>query len=134
MSRKNARETLYKLVFEYLFSKAPNEHTEELLLLDASLTADDREYVKSSYAGIAERYDELCTIISKYITGYSSVDRLVKADLAALLIATYELTCSPDIPASVSINEAVELAKNYDSEEAASFVNGVLGGYAKSGA
>ena len=126
MSRKNARETLYKLVFEYLFSKAPNEHTEELLLLDASLTADDREYVKSSYAGIAERYDELCTIISKYITGYSSVDRLVKGDLAALLISAYELKCSPEIPSSVSINEAVELVKQFSTSKSSGFVNGVL--------
>ena len=126
MSRKNARETLYKLVFEYLFSGELNERTEGLLLLDASLTEDDREYVRLTYQGIATRYDELCSLISKYITGYSSVDRLVKGDLAALLISTYELMCSPDIPASVSINEAVELVKQFSTSKSSGFVNGVL--------
>ena len=94
--------------------------------MDASLTADDREYVKSSYAAIAERYDELCAIISKYITGYSSVDRLVKGDLAALLISAYELKFSPEIPSSVSINEAVELVKQFSTSKSSGFVNGVL--------
>ena len=126
MSRKNARETLYKLVFEYLFSGSLNDRTEELLLLDASLTSDDREYVKRAYEGIAKRYDELCSVISKYITGYSSVDRLVKGDLAAILISSYELMYSPDIPASVSINEAVELVKQFSTAKSSGFVNGVL--------
>jgi len=126
MSRKNARETLYKLVFEYLFSRETNERTEGLLLLDASLTEDDRDYVRSTYQGIADRYDELTSVIAGYITGYSSVDRLVKADLASLLISTYELMCSPDIPASVSINEAIELVKQFSTSKSCGFVNGVL--------
>ena len=126
MSRKNARETLYKLVFEFLFSGERNDKTEGLLLMDASLTADDRDYIRSTYQGIAERYDEICSLISKYITGYSSVDRLVKGDLTALLISAYELMCSPDIPASVSINEAVELVKQFSTSKSSGFVNGVL--------
>ena len=126
MSRKNARETLYKLVFEYLFSGTKNGQTEGLLLLDASLTDDDRDYVRASYEGISAHYDELSSVISKYIPGYSSVDRLVKGDFAALLISTYELLYSPDIPASVSINEAVELVKRFSTSKSSSFVNGVL--------
>ena len=117
---------MYKLVFEYLFSRETNERTEEILLLDASLTDDDRDYVRSAYQGIADCYDELTSIIAKYSTGYSSVDRLVKADLASLLISTYELMCSPDIPASVSINEAVELVKQFSTSKSCGFVNGVL--------
>lgn len=126
MSRKNARETLYKLVFEYLFTKELNEQTETLLLYDASLSEDDRDYIRAAYDGIAAHYDELCSRITKYTTGYSSVDRLVKGDLTAILISAYELAYIPDIPASVSINEAVELVKQFSTSKSSSFVNGVL--------
>ena len=126
MSRKNARETLYKLVFEYLFAREINEQTEGLLLLDASLTADDTEYITKCYAGIADHYDELTSYVVKYTTGYASVDRLVKGDLTAMLISAYELLYLPEIPASVSISEAVELVKQFSTSKSSGFVNGVL--------
>ncbi len=126
MSRKNARETLYKLVFEYLFTKELNEQTEELLLLDASLSDDDKEYIRGCYNGIAEHFDQLTNDIVKYTTGYSSVDRLVKGDLTAMLISAYELAYCPEIPASVSISEAVELVKQFSTSKSSGFVNGVL--------
>ena len=126
MSRKNARETLYRLIFEYLFSKERNEQTEGILLCDASLTADDKDYIRRCYVGISDHYEELCSRIVKYCIGYSSVDRLVKGDLTALLIASYELLYFPEIPASVSINEAVELVKRFSTSKSSGFVNGVL--------
>ena len=126
MSRKNARETLYKLVFEYLFTKEINEQTEGMLLLDASLTDDDKDYIRKCYLGIAEHFDDLTASIVKYTTGYSSVDRLVKGDLTAMLISAYELVFCPEIPASVSISEAVELVKQFSTSKSSGFVNGVL--------
>jgi len=126
MSRKNARETLYKLIFEYLFSKEINEQTMELLLLDATLTADDKEYISKCYHGISDKAEDLTDLIMKYTTGYSSADRLVKGDLTAMLISSYELTYCPDIPSSVSINEAVELVKRFSTSKSSGFVNGVL--------
>ena len=126
MSRKNARETLYKLVFEYLFTKEINEQTEGMLLLDASLSEDDKEYIRKCYQGISAHFDELTASIAKYTTAYSSVDRLVKGDLTAMLISAYELTYCPEIPASVSISEAVELVKQFSTSKSSGFVNGVL--------
>ena len=126
MSRKNARETLYKLVFEYLFTKQLNEQTEGLLLLDASLTEDDKVYIKRCYEGISEHFDELTSYVVKYTTGYSTVDRLVKGDLTAMLISAYELAYVPEMPASVSISEAVELVKQFSTSKSSGFVNGVL--------
>ena len=126
MSRKNARETLYKLVFEYLFAKERNEQTMQLLLFDATLTEDDKRYITEIYQGISERVEELTALIMKYTTGYSSADRLVKGDLTAMLISAYELSYCPDIPASVSINEAVELVKRFSTSKSSGFVNGVL--------
>ena len=126
MSRKNARETVYKLVFEYLFSREVNEQTMGLLLLDASLTEDDKAYIDKCYRGIADHYDELTAYVVKYATGYATVDRLVKGDLTAMLISVYELVYAPEIPASVSISEAVELVKQFSTSKSSGFVNGVL--------
>ena len=133
MSRKNARETLYKLVFEYLFTKEINEQTEGMLFLDASLSDDDKEYIRKCYQGIAANYDELTARIIKYTTGYASVDRLVKGDLTAMLISAYELAFCPEIPASVSISEAVELVKQFSTSKSSGFVNGVLASINKEG-
>ena len=126
MSRKNARETLYKLVFEYLFSKEINEQTESILFCDASLSEDDKNYIHKCYVGIAEHFDELTGFITKYTTAYSSVDRLVKGDLTAMLISAYELVYCPEIPAGASISEAVELVKQFSTSKSSGFVNGVL--------
>ena len=60
-----------------------------------------------------------------------SVDRIAAIERAALRIAVLELAERPDVPASVAIDEAVRLTKRYASPEAASFVNGVLGGVAR---
>ena len=133
MSRKNARETLYKLVFEYLFTKEINEQTEGMLLLDASLSDDDKDYIRKCYQGIAANYDDLTARIIKYTTGYASVDRLVKGDLTAMLISAYELAFCPEIPASVSISEAVELVKQFSTSKSSGFVNGVLASINKEG-
>jgi transcription antitermination protein NusB len=60
------------------------------------------------------------------------LDRLGKVDLSILRLAIYELTAG-ETPPSVVINEAVELAKKYSSQEAAKFINGILGAYLRSG-
>ena len=117
---------MYKLVFEYLFTKEINEQTEGILLLDASLTEDDKEYIRKSYLGIAANYDVLTAYVVKYTAGYASVDRLVKGDLTAMLISAYELAYCPEIPTSVSISEAVELVKQFSTSKSSGFVNGVL--------
>ena len=126
MSRKNARETLYKLVFEYLFSHEINEQTEGILLLDATLSSDDKEYIRKCYRGVAEHFDDLTAYIVKYSSGYASTDRLVKGDLTAILISAYELAYCPEIPSGVSISEAVELVKQFSTSKSSGFVNGVL--------
>ena len=114
------------MVFEYLFTKEINEQTETLLLYDASLTEEDKDYIRSCYRGIAEHYDELTSFITRFATGYASVDRLVKGDLTAMMISSYELAYLPDIPASVSISEAVDLVKQFSTSKSSGFVNGVL--------
>ena len=131
MSRKAAREILYQLIFEYLLSGSPNRDTLEIMLLDGSLGESDREYVESSYFGVIEQCGALKDEIAAFAIDFKA-DRLFKTDLAALLLALYEIKTIGDIPEAVSINEAVNLVKKYSTEKSYSYVNGVLSGYVKS--
>lgn len=126
MSRHTAREYLFKLTFEYLFNKEYNEQTIDAYLLDATLSDDDRTYIKNVYTGVIDHFDEIEGVIAKFADGYV-VDRIYKPDLAAMIVSTYELKyMSGSIPAAVSINEAVDIVKKFSTEKSKSFVNGVL--------
>lgn len=125
MSRRSAREVVFKLVFEFSFLKERNEKSLELFLADAKLTEDDRDYIVNTYRGIAENYDRLLAVISDCTEGYV-VERIYRPDLAALILAAFELIYLPEVPSSVAISEAVELVKRYSSEKSNKFVNGVL--------
>ena len=65
-----------------------------------------------------------------YSKGWKT-NRLPKVNLAILRLAIYEIKYVDDVPASVAINEAVELAKKYSGEGDYSFINGILGSVAK---
>ena len=109
MSRKVARENTYKLIFEYLFGRTPNARTYSVLSC-GDMDENDIKYMEKAYYGVIENYDELTEIIKKYSEGFA-LDRIFKPDLSALLLAIYEMKYMDDIPAPVSINEAVELVK-----------------------
>lgn len=125
MSRSTAREHLFQLTFEQLFSEDKNDVTLEAYLMDASLTDSDKLYVRKAYDGIYMHLDELKGIVAKYSNGFN-IDRIYKPDLAAMIVSVYEMKYVPEVPAAVSINEAVELVKRYSTEKSKSYVNGVL--------
>lgn len=125
MSRKLARESAYKLVFEFLFTNQPNDYTLELLMYDKELDEEDKLYIDNVYKGVIDKYSELSDYLSAFAIGYRA-ERIVKADKAALLLAAYEMKFMDDIPLSVSINEAVDLVKRFSTEKSSSFVNGIL--------
>jgi len=130
MSRKDAREMAMRLLFQKAFTEEID--LERLRDMDESLSIDqkDLEYVHSVLEGFALHQQEIDGIISKYAKGWS-LDRIWRVDLAILRLAIYEILYREDIPASVSINEGVELAKRYGTEKSSSFVNGILGRFVK---
>jgi N utilization substance protein B len=89
------------------------------------------DYISTVYRGVISKYDELKDIVAEYARGFD-VDRVYKLDLAALLLAIYEMKYMPDIPLGTSIAEAVELVKIYSTEKSYSFVNGILSSVYKS--
>ncbi len=128
MTRKQAREEAFILVFEKEF----NDNTVEEILETAKevrdLTPD--EYISTVFSGVFEHLEELDCIISDKSVGWK-IGRISKTALGILRLAIFEMKYLDDIPVSVSINEAVELCKKYATGDDASFVNGILSSVAK---
>lgn len=128
MTRRQAREEAFILIFEKVFN---NDSVEEILEIATEVrdfTPD--EYIKTVFGGVYEKIDELDEIISKNSIGWS-IKRISKTALCVLRLAIYEIKYMESIPVSVSINEAVELCKKYATNDDASFVNGILSTVAK---
>lgn len=96
---------------------------------DPEPTRENREatvaFSRLLVAGTVERIDEVDRAIERHLVHWK-LERLAKVDLAILRLGAYSLLFQPDIPASVTIDEAVELAREYGSDESYRFVNGVL--------
>ncbi len=128
MTRKEAREEAFILVFE---KELNDDALEEILALAEEvrdIKADD--YIKKVFFGVFENLEKIDAIISQNAVGWN-IKRITKTALAVLRLAIYEIEFYDEIPVSVSINEAVELAKKYATKEDASFVNGILSTVAK---
>ena len=121
-----ARESCFKLMFEYEFLKERNDISLSAYLESEDITEDDKQFIQNEYDGLIEYNQKLEEIISKYLKGYT-LSRIYKIDLAILKIAVYEMLFSnTETPKNVVINEAVELSKKYSTDKSYSFVNGVL--------
>lgn len=128
ISRYKMREQAVLLVFERLFSDTDLDEI-------ADNIADSRDEFYSDYAITTAKEIELkAEEIDKYISDNLSkgwkIRRISRISLAILRVAVYEMKYVEEVPVSVAINEAVELAKKYSTDDA-SFINGVLGSVAK---
>ncbi len=124
MQRKIARENAFILIFE---SVCKTEETAEEIFDKAvnvrGLETDD--YVKNVFFGSYENSKKIEEAMEKHLMGWKK-ERISHVSMAILRLACYEIMFLSDIPARVSINEAIELSKKYDEEKSYSFVNGVL--------
>lgn len=124
MKRREAREQAFALVF----AKSINHDSIRDIVTAANeageVPIDD--FAEAAAAGVEANETALDEKIESFTRGWT-VSRLSKVSLSILRLAAYEILFDKEIPASVSINEAVELAKKYGTAEDAPFVNGVLG-------
>lgn len=129
MSRTKARDYAYKLVFEWLFNKERKEESPTMnsIFEDSEIDLSDKEYIKKVVGGVESSYDELCDLVRTNSRNFT-IDRMFKPDLAAILLAAYEIKYMPDIPPAVSISEVLNLVKLYSTPDSYVFVNGVLAG------
>ena len=131
MTRKEARENCFKLLFEYEVQKIT---AQEALNLFYELTDDvdgQSDYIDNTVKTTIENIEAIDAIIEEYSKGWK-VSRLAKVNLAVLRVAVCELLYMDNIADSIAINEAVEIAKIYNDEKAGKFVNGVLSSVYKS--
>ena len=134
MSRRLARETCFKLMFEYEFLRMKNDMTLEQFLQDDNLQQEDKNFVVEEYQGLIEHDQQIMDIIKSNLKQYT-LSRIYKVDLAILKVAVYELKFSKqNTPSNVVINEAVELAKKYSTDKSYGFVNGILASVVKNDA
>lgn len=143
MSRTKAREIALHLIFEMGFQQFEDEKLNDRLdesimasisgdiaLYAGKLTEQQTQYIRTVVKGVASRLDELDETVERYAKGWK-LSRLSRMTIAVLRLAIYEMRYVEDVPTGVAINEAVALAKVYDTNEAASFINGVLGSIAR---
>ena len=128
MSRRNTRKNAFYLLFQLDFVP-PDEKEESKRIFFEQLENPeqlDLDYIQQTVEGVLLHKDEIDAMIDQVAVGWSTL-RMNKVDLAILRLAIYEMRFSQETPQKVAINEAVELAKKFSSDEAPSFINGILG-------
>ena len=127
MSRTELREHIFRMLFRIEFNSAEEMKEQEGFYFEdlEEATGKDQEYILDKYRAIVEKKEEIDTLLNEVSEGWKTT-RMNRVDLTILRLATYELKWDEEVPTGVAINEAVELAKRYSSDQGPSFVNGVL--------
>ncbi|WP_055071074.1 transcription antitermination factor NusB [Clostridium massiliamazoniense] len=127
MNRKKSREYLLQLVYQMGITGDSAQDVFDMFMEDEEISKNnlDLEYIKTSLIGIAENKEIIEEKISAQLVNWK-INRIAKVNLAILKVAVYEMMHKEDIPAKVSINEAIELCKKFSEEKSISFINGVL--------
>ena len=124
MNRREARETVFTLLYERNFQIEEDVQAQYGLALELRELPDDT-YMREVYLGVIEHQNDLDEKIVAH-SGTWSIPRMSKITRTILRLSVYEMVYRSDIPFNISINEAVELAKKYEDEKAPSFINGIL--------
>lgn len=144
MTRANARELAVHLIYSMDFTgEEPDQIVAQRLekeyyscLSEENAVYSDRPspaqtaYIDQVVSGVANRSDELDSFISQYAISWD-VSRISRLARAVMRLAMFEILYIEDVPTGVAISEAVRIVKMYDGEETSSFVNGVLGSFAR---
>jgi len=127
MTKREEREHLFKLLFCKDFHDIEELKEQVELYQTQQEVGNEEEFapVKVKLEAIVEKEGTIDMILSDAAEGWK-LNRMGKAELTILRIATYEIRYDEDVPDKVAINEAVELAKKYGNDASSGFVNGVL--------
>lgn len=131
MSRKLAREWIVKFIFQLSINEEFDNYDLEKFCIHYEINENQMVFIKESVDSIVKNLEIIDSKIEKKLIGWD-MKRLFNIDKAILRVATNEILFNDNIPSKVSINEAVEIAKKYSSEDSYKFINGVLGSIARS--
>lgn len=131
MRRRKAREYALQFLFQYDFiGKRPDRKDLDEFWTDREGDAEVREFTEDIIFGTIDRLPEIDEAIQKAAEHWV-LQRMAAVDRNILRCAAYELLFRKDIPSTVTINEAIEIAKKYSAVESAPFINGILDKIAK---
>ena len=141
MTRRQIRDHIFKLLFDMDFYQEDEQAQQAELYFEqaadeeienppAFASDEEKAYIQKKAEQILANVPQIDEKLNQVAKGWKT-SRMARADLAVLRLAVYEILYDEDIPASVAINEAVELAKTYGSDASASFINGVLARFAQ---
>jgi len=125
MGRRASRELAMKLLYQLEIQKENKEEQKKVFFEENTLTEKDRTYISEVVEGVFQNKEFIDNMIEVHSRGWK-IGRISKIDLSIMRLSICEICFRKDIPYNVSVNEAVELAKKYSTEEAGSFVNGIL--------
>ena len=144
MTRSNAREIAVHLIYELSFGDGNAQE-----LLDSQLTPErfhelaeemplyaqfpnekQEKYIRELVQGVFSHGPELDDYIGRYAVGWNFA-RIPRMAAAIMRTAMYEVLYMPDVPNAAAINEAVEIAKKYETPETVKFINGILGTFVR---
>ena len=145
MTRGNARELAVHLIYAREFTgEEPSDIVQVRLEKEyySGLAAENqvyedrpsriqRAYIDNVVSGVANRVEDLNAIIQKHAIGWD-VSRISRLTRTIMQLAIFEILYVDDVPTGVAISEAVRIAKMYDGDDTGSFVNGILGSFARS--
>lgn len=145
MTRSNARELAVHLIYGRDFTGEEPEQVVSVRLAKEyyAKLSDENEiyaerpnrpqiaYLDKVVAGVANRTEELNGHIGRFSIGWD-VSRISRLTRAIMQLAIFEILYVEDVPTGVAVSEAVRLAKKYDGDDTGSFVNGILGSFARS--
>lgn len=130
MGRKVARESTMKLLYQMDLNEDFSEESINMFLENNEFESDEIDYIKKVIRGVKDNIENIDSFIEKYSEGWK-IKRIAKIDLAILRIALYEMIYIEEMPPQVSINEAVEISKEYGTNESSKYINGLLGTFLK---
>ena len=127
MTRRELREHIFRLIFRMDFHSEEEMTEQEYFYLDnlVGISDEERQYIQKKAGAVREMKEaldqQIDAVADKWQTG-----RMMKVDLTIIRLAAYEILHDADVPTGVAINEAVELAKRYGTDQSPAFVNAIL--------
>jgi len=123
--RRKSREFALQMLYQWDVSGQKPAEVESLFWKGARSEAATRKFANQLFEGAAAEAGELDKTIKRFAKNWR-LERIAAIDRGILRLGIYELNCGSDVPAKVIINEAIELAKKFSTEESAPFINGIL--------
>lgn len=132
MGRRELREQIFLLLFRVEFN-TPEEMPGQIRMFfendEISFLEKDADYITAKYENIVAKLPEIDAQLKEKAEGWD-LKRMGKVELTVMRLALYEMLYDEDVPMSVAINEAVELAKKFGQDNSGGFVNAILAKFA----